>query len=47
MTHEIVEPEPHSKGNPGKGWKHLPRWIQIVLCIIAIASMLLIAFLPR
>ena len=29
MTHEIVEPEPHSKGNPGQGWNQLPRWIQI------------------
>jgi hypothetical protein len=30
MTHEIVEPELYSKGNPGQGWKHLPRWIIFV-----------------
>jgi hypothetical protein len=47
MTHEIVEPEPHAKGSPGQGWKQLPRWIQIVLCIIAVASMLLVASLAR
>jgi hypothetical protein len=47
MTHEIVHPEPHSKGKPGDGWKYVPRWLQIVLCLIALATMILIAFLTR
>jgi hypothetical protein len=38
MTHQIVHPEPHSKGNPGDGWKYVPRWLQIVLWIIAAQS---------
>jgi|GEM_PF-5077883 len=28
MTNEIVEPEPHSRGNPFKGWNYVPRWLQ-------------------
>jgi len=47
MTHKIAEPEPHSMGNPGQGWKHVRRWVQIELVIIAISSMALIAFLNR
>jgi hypothetical protein len=47
MTHEIVEPEPHSKGTLGDGWKYIPRWLQIELLIIAISIMALIAFLLR
>jgi hypothetical protein len=47
MTHEIVHPEPHSTGNPGGGWKYLPRWLQILLCIIALAAMIYVAVLLR
>jgi hypothetical protein len=43
MPHEIVHPEPHSTGNPGNGWKYVPRWLQIILWIIALAAMIYIA----
>lgn len=43
MTHEIVAPEPHSTGNWGRGWEHIPRWLRIVLSVIAIAATILIA----
>jgi hypothetical protein len=43
MPHEIVHPEPHSTGNPGDGWKYVPRWLQIILWIIALAAMIYIA----
>ncbi len=47
MTHEIVAPEPHSKGNWGNGWEYIPRWLRIVLCVIAIAVMILVAYLTH
>jgi hypothetical protein len=47
MTHEIVHPEPHSTGNPRDGWKYLPRWLQIVLCLIALAAIILAPFFLR
>jgi hypothetical protein len=43
MPHEIVHPEPHSTGNPIDGWKYVPRWLQIILWIIALAAMIYIA----
>jgi hypothetical protein len=47
MPHEIVHPEPHSTGNPGDGWKYVPRWLQIILWIIVIAAIILAPFLLR
>jgi hypothetical protein len=47
MTHEIVAPEPHSKGNWGSGWEYIPRWLRIVLSVIAIAATILIAYFTR
>ena len=46
-THEIVPPEPHSTGNLGNGWAYLPRWLRVLLCVIAIAVLVLIAFVAR
>ena len=47
MPHGIVHPELHSTGNPGDGWKYVPRWLQIILCIIALAAMIYVAVLLR
>jgi hypothetical protein len=47
MTHEIVHPEPHAKGNPGDGWKYVPRWLQIVLWIAIIVAVALVALFAR
>jgi hypothetical protein len=47
MTHEIVAPEPHSTGNSDHGWEHIPRWLRIVLCVVAIAAMVLVAYFTR
>ena len=47
MTPEIVAPEPHSRGNRGNGWEYIPRWLRVVLTIIAIAAMAVVAYLTR
>ena len=47
MTQEIVDPEPHSKPKFGVGWGHIPRWLQVGLCVIAIAVMVLVAYFTR
>jgi hypothetical protein len=47
MTHEIVEPEPHSRPKFGDGWEHIPRWLRVVLCVIAVAAMTLVVCLTR
>ena len=47
MTHEIVDPEPHSRLKFGEGWEYIPRWLRVVLCVIAIAVMILIVYLTR
>jgi hypothetical protein len=47
MPHEIVEPEPHSRGHHGTGWNYVPRWLQFVLVIGAIAAMALVAYFVR
>jgi Ni/Fe-hydrogenase subunit HybB-like protein len=47
MTHEIVDPEPHSKPKFGAGWEYIPRWLRIVLCVIVVAVMVLILYLTR
>jgi hypothetical protein len=47
MTHEIVDPEPHSRPKFGDGWEYIPRWLRVVLCVIAVATMILIVYLTR
>ena len=47
MTHEIIEPEPHSKPRFGGGWEHIPRWLRIVLSAIAIGAVILGLYLTR
>jgi hypothetical protein len=47
MTHEIVNPEPHSKLRFGAGWEHFPRWLRIVVSAIAIAAVILVLYLTR
>ena len=47
MSHEIIAPEPHSRGNWGAGWEHVPRWLQVVLTVIAIAATILVAYFTR
>ena len=47
MTHEIIAPEPHSKGNWGSGWGYIPRWLRIVLFVVGVAAMLLAAYFTR
>ena len=45
MTHEIIAPEPHSRGNSGAGWEHIPRWLQVLLTVIA--ATILVAYFTR
>ncbi|MGB8540844.1 MAG: hypothetical protein WCD49_04320 [Candidatus Acidiferrales bacterium] len=47
MPRQIIEPEPHSTGHHGMGWNYVPRWLQFVLVIIAVAAMALLAFFVR
>jgi hypothetical protein len=47
MTHEIVEPEPHSRPKFRDGWEHMPRWLRVVLFAIAVAAMTLVVYLTR
>jgi hypothetical protein len=47
LTQEIVHPEPHSKGNPGDGWKYVPRWLRIALFLIALAAIIVVGILLR
>jgi hypothetical protein len=47
MTHEIVDPEPHSKPKLGDGWEYIPRWLRIGLFVIAVSVMILILYLTR
>jgi hypothetical protein len=47
MTHEIVDPEPHSKPRFGGGWEYIPRWLRVVMYAIAIAAMVLVLYLTR
>jgi hypothetical protein len=47
MTQEIVEPEPHSTRNLGGGWGYIPRWVRIVLYVLAAAAVILVAYLTR
>jgi hypothetical protein len=47
MTHEIIAPEPHSRGNWAAGWEHIPRWLRVVLTVIAITATFLIAYFTR
>lgn len=45
--HAIVPPEPHSTGpNFLKAWKYMPRWLQIIVVLAAIATgILLVLFM--
>lgn len=47
-THEIVPPEPHSRG-PGlqEMWAHLPRWLQVVLVLTIVVVGVLITFFVK
>jgi hypothetical protein len=45
MTREIVEPEPHSKPKFGDGWEELPRWVRVVIWLIAAAVVVLVAYI--
>jgi hypothetical protein len=47
VTQEIVAPEPQSQGDWGNGWEHIPRWLRVVLTVIAIAAMILLVYLTR
>jgi hypothetical protein len=47
MTHQIVEPEPHSKPRFGDGWEHIPHWLRIVLSAVAIGAVILVLYLTR
>jgi hypothetical protein len=47
LAQGIVDPEPHSTRNLGGGWEYIPRWARIVLCVIAAAAVILVAYLPR
>jgi hypothetical protein len=47
MTQEIVDPEPHATRNLGSGWEYIPRWVRIVLYVIAAAAVSLVAYLRR
>jgi hypothetical protein len=47
MTHEIVDPEPHSRPKFGDRWEYIPRSLRVVLCAFAVAAMILIAYLSR
>ena len=44
-VHEIVSPEPHSRGLLGfeEAWKHMPRWLRIVLLLVFIVGGILAA----
>ena len=47
MFYRIVSPEPQSRLRLGKASGYIPRWARIVMWVIAIAAVLLIAFLMR
>jgi hypothetical protein len=47
MTHEIVAPERHSRGNWAAGWEHVARRVRVVLTVIAIAAVILVAYFTR
>jgi hypothetical protein len=47
MTHEIVDPEPHSRRKFGAGWEYIPRWLRVVLCVIAVAAVILFVYWAR
>jgi hypothetical protein len=47
MSQEIVDPEPHSRGNWGSGWEYLPRWVRLSLWAIAIAAVISVACFTR
>jgi hypothetical protein len=47
MAHEIVPPEPYSRFDVRKAWDYIPRWLQVVLIVIAVAVMVTAAYLSR
>jgi hypothetical protein len=47
MTKGIVDPEPHSPRNLRRGWEHIPRWARFALWAIAVAALILVAYLTR
>jgi hypothetical protein len=47
MTHEIIDPEPHSKPKFGDGWEYIPRWLRVALFVIVVTVMVLILYLTR
>src|SRR5580704_14280414 len=43
LVQSIVHPEPHSLGpSPGKGWRYVPRWVQILLLLTLVGAGILI-----
>jgi hypothetical protein len=46
-VHEIVSPEPHSRGLRGfeEAWKRMPRWLQITLLGFVVGGILAAIFI--